>query len=164
MVAFLDLLAIVGPAPQPFIWGLPCDRRWLSLVTATDHLNTPRVEPVQEGFKQSPRHSAHLVPDDDSRDELLAHAIRRPLCLPGPLKKLWYIWASTPSVCITFASLCVGMKMRGHLSRKRSMTCVAWASATVKITEGVRGEGSAWEGAVLSGMSLEVPQCSVSGS
>ena len=56
----------------------------LALVATADDLGAPAIEPVQENLKDKPGHGADLVPDDETRDVLLAHAVGRLVVLTAP--------------------------------------------------------------------------------
>ena len=56
----------------------------LALVATADDLGAPAIEPVQEHLKDKPGHGADLVPDDETWDVLLDHAVRRLVILTAP--------------------------------------------------------------------------------
>ena len=80
----LYLFIEVGCLTQPVVWHFTSNRRWLTLITTTDDLNTSLVKPVQEHLQNGARNGAVLVPDDDTGDALLSYAVWCPVVLATP--------------------------------------------------------------------------------
>ena len=80
-VVYLNLFVIGGTPPEPVVWQFSGDWRRLPLVAAADNLDSPALEPVEEGFQNGAGHCADLVPDTDAGNPLLSHLFGRPLCI-----------------------------------------------------------------------------------
>ena len=72
---------------EPVVWHFSGDWGRLPLVAAADDLDTPTLEPVEEGFQSGAGHCADLVPYDQTGNKLLSHLFGRPVCLAAPAEE-----------------------------------------------------------------------------
>ena len=89
MLLFITTETIFSLFPFRFVW-LPVFLALarLALVATADDLGAPAIEPVQEHLKDKPWHGADLVPDDETWDVLLAHAVGRLVVLIAPSEEV----------------------------------------------------------------------------
>jgi len=112
----LNLFIVAAFLPQPFVWHLTSNRRWLTVVAAADDLDFPVIEPAEEGLQNGPRHVADLVPDNDSWNKLLAHSFRGLFSLTTPAEEAVVRLGLYALSRISLARRWVGVNTRG-LSR-----------------------------------------------
>ena len=136
-VVSLDLFIVVCSMSQPVMWHLTNYWRWLTLITATNDLDTPVFEPAKEGLKYRPGHSTDLVPNNHMRDVLLAHPFRGPLSLATPPEEaVISLGLDPPSSHLFCQTMCrgedQGVSDTEELNRSRGF---ATSSATIQIAQ-----------------------------
>ena len=86
-VVYLDLFVIVSMPAEPVVWHFSGDEGRLPLIATADALDSPSLEPVEEGLQSGAGHCADLVSDDHTGNKFLSHLFRRPVRLAAPAEE-----------------------------------------------------------------------------
>ena len=86
-VVYLDLFVIVGMPAEPVVWHFSGNEGRLPLIATADALDSPSLEPVEEGLQSGAGHCADLVSDDHTGNKFLVHPFRRPVRLAAPAEE-----------------------------------------------------------------------------
>ncbi len=111
------------------------------MVATTDDLDSPVIEPAEEGLQNGPRHGADLVPDDDSRNKLLAHSLRRPIRLTTPAEEAVIGLGLYAPFSHFFGQAMGRSKHEGvsHAEQLNCSCCFATAAAAIQIIQLMAG-------------------------